>query len=197
MANASKVFIDFSSLQGLREGLAGLKPSTQAHILAVTMEKATRPIVSLAKAKAPRKTGALRKSIGAVVRTYPEKGQVIGLIGSLRGYYKPDGKGIARKVKPGKSAKGADSPSNYSHLVEFGHRIVSAKGQSGAGIKGKSIRKGTIAASGFVAAHPFLRPAAEQGKEAADNAIAEGFGIAIERELGKARSKFTKQFAPK
>lgn len=190
MARSASVAINLSGFQGLREGIAGLKPSAQSRILGDAMGRAAKPIATLAKAKAPADTGALRKAIGSIVRRYPNKGVIIGLIGALRGYYKPSKRG-ARKTRKGESTKGAASPANYSHLVEFGHRMaVSTGGPSARANKGKSFRKGTLTEAGYVMPRPFLAPAAAQGQGAADAAIGEGFGLAVEAEFRRAKRKF-------
>jgi hypothetical protein len=191
MARSSAITINLSGLAGLREGLAGLRPSAQSRILGGAMEKAAKPIVSLAKAKAPKDTGALRASLGSVVRRYPEKGQILGLVGALRGYYKPGKRGV-RKLRKGESPKGAAAPANYSHLVENGHRMATATGTSGRANKGKSFRKGTLTETGYVLPRPFLAPAAAQGQAAADAALGDGFGAAIEAEFKRAQRKFDK-----
>ena len=154
------------------------------------MARAAKPIATLAKAKAPADTGALRKAIGSLVRRYPTKGVIIGLIGALRGYYKPSKRG-ARRVRKGESTKGAASPANYSHLVEYGHRMaVSSGGAAARSNKGKSFRKGTLTETGYVLPRPFLAPAAAQGQGAADAALGDGFGAAIEAEFKRAKRKF-------
>lgn len=189
MARAS-ISINLSGLQGLREGLASLKPSAQSRILGDAMGRAAKPIVALARAKAPADTGALRRAIGSIVRRYPNKGLIMGFIGALRGYYKP-GKRGARKTRKGESVKGARAPANYSHLVENGHRMAVATGGPAAKTtKGKSFRKGTLTETGYVLPRPFLAPAAEQGRGAADAALADGFGLAIEAEFKRAKRKF-------
>lgn len=190
MARAAAVSINLSGIQGLREGLAGLKPSAQSRILGDAMGRAAKPIVTLAKAKAPTDTGALRKAIGSLVRRYPNKGVIMGLIGALRGYYKPSKRG-ARRLRQGESAKGASAPANYSHLVENGHRMaVLTGGPSARANKGKSFRASTLTETGYVLGRPFLTPAAQQGQAAADAALGDGFGQAVEAEFRRAKRKF-------
>lgn len=186
----SAVTINLSGIAALREGLAGLKPSAQSRILGDAMGRAARPIVSLAKAKAPADTGALRKAIGAIVRRYPNKGVILGLIGAIRGYYKPSKRG-ARRVRAGESTRGASAPANYSHLVEDGHRMaVSTGGPAARTNKGKSFRAGTLSETGYVMGRPFLAPAAQQGQADADAALADGFGEAVAAEFTRAKRKF-------
>ena len=143
--------------------------------------------MSLAKAKVPRDTGALRASLGMVVRRYPERGIIMGLIGARRGYFRK-----GKRLKAGAGRRGANSPAHYSHLVEYGHNLVVGTGIRGGTTKGRSIRKGTISAKAYVLPRPFLRPAVEQGRGAADAALADGFGRALEAELKRAKRKFTK-----
>lgn len=209
MANSARITWEISGVTDLRAFLADLKPSTQAKIIAKTVEEASKPIIRMARDKAPRKTGALKKALGSITRIYPQKGQIISFIGARRGYYveaysiKTKRK-IAISAKPGQiDSSRRVSPANYSHLVEYGHRSVHGGGalpNYGAKVsgvwnsvnKGKSIRQGSLSATSFVAPRPFLRPAFEQGKQFAEARIIVGFEKALEREYRRARAKHSK-----
>lgn len=100
------------------------------------MEQAVQPVVDAARANAPvGDTGALRRSIGFVIRKYRNGAVVFGVIGPRRGFGVPDAS----------ASTGVTEPANYAHLVEYGHAIA-----------------GDF--SGWVEAHPFLRPAWDANK---------------------------------
>lgn len=184
--------------------IASLRPSSQARIISDSIRIGAKPIVTMAKSLVPRKTGALRRSLTAIVRTYPEKGKVIGFIGAERGYFKQSGKRGVRKLRAGEDKRGSESPSNYSHLVENGHRIAKGgslrdkyelvltkpDGKKRRWRRGRKIAEGKGTVTGYVRPKPFLAPAVSAGQPAADNAIADGFGRAIELEYKKAARKF-------
>lgn len=208
MANSANVQWVISGVADLSAFLSDLKPSTQAKIIAKTMEVASKPIIQLAREKAPKKTGALAKSLGSITRIYPSKGQIVSYIGARRGYYTEafsvkTRKRTAVSLKPGQRSTRRVTPANYSHLVEYGHRSVNGggvlpnyggrvSGQWNSVNKGRSIRKGTTGATSFVAPRPFLRPAFEQGKAFAEARVVEGFDRALEREFARAQRKFNK-----
>lgn len=78
------------------------------------MAKAARIVAAAAKRNAPvGRTGLLKKSIKQKVKNYPQKGQVLALIGPSRrtvGQYDFEGKGNIVNVRP----------AHYAHLVENG-----------------------------------------------------------------------------
>lgn len=206
--NSQNIQWVISGVSDLSAFVRELKPSAQARIIRKTLEDASAPIVRLAKQKAPKKSGALRKSIGVVVRAYPAKGTVTGFIGARRGTY-AEMKNIRTKrktatlLKPGQNTMKRITPANYSHLVEYGHRSVHGGGTLpnfgervpgvwNAKNKGRSQRKGTISATSFVPPRPFLRPAFEQGRAFAEARIIDGFEKAIEREYARAKAKLSK-----
>lgn len=82
-------------------------------IPAKTFVRATRlaikPILRAARALAPVRTGALKKSLGIRVKRYTRDGIVYGVMGPRRS-----------KVFTGKNGK-AIKPSKYAHLAERGH----------------------------------------------------------------------------
>ena len=89
--------------------------------------KACRIVAAAAKARAPRRTGLLRTSIGQKVVTYVAKNVVVGIVGPRRGYrraiaVKTSKRGVARLValKKGVAGRRYADPTKYSHLVEFG-----------------------------------------------------------------------------
>jgi HK97 gp10 family phage protein len=192
MANPLKINLQLDGLNDLAPFLKSLKPSRQSRILGETMAKAGKPVANLAKQKAPKDTGALRRSITVVVRRYPQRGKVIALIGAAKGYYGKGSTGKLRRLGAKDSREGSRSPAYYSHLVEYGHRMAVSTGQDARTNKGKTFRKGTLQETGYVLARPFLRPAVVQGKPLADAEIAKGFALAIEHEHRNASRKFSR-----
>lgn len=127
--------------------------------------QAVLPTVEAVRERAPidqspgaKHPGALKDSVGLVMRRY--KTSVRAIIGPLRGF-------------PGE-------PAATAHLVEYGHRVATAK-------TGKLKKKmgGDAAAVGDVPAHPFMRPAWEASKEQALPRLAKLLGRAIEVEMSR------------
>jgi len=150
------------------------------------MRRVLAPVLRSAKrhAKKSERTGALKNSLTTKVVEYPSTGKVVGLVGPDRGYY-PAGKRI---TKVAASFKGADRPSKYAHLIEFGHHVV-------APVKGTNRRKKTAkpAKSGtkWVEAKPFIRPAVLDTHNEQAAAWVEGIKIGFEKALAKANKKAT------
>lgn len=142
--------------------LRELPASVESRVMGDAIGIAAKPIMQMAKAKAPKRTGALSRSIITVVRRYPKAGKVMALVGPDKEYYSG-----GKRLKKGASRQGADRPAKYAHLVEFGHQTK----------------------NGFVAAKPFIRPAVAAGKPAAINALADAVGVGMEREIGRVASK--------
>lgn len=173
-----------SNFKEMRDMLAGLPASVESRVMGDAVGIAARPIVSAAKAKAPVRSGALRRSIVAVVKRYPKAGKIMALIGPDKSYY-----GNGRRLKAGADRRGSNRPANYAHLVEFGHHSAAGSGAKLAATKGKSIRKGTLAAASFVRAQPFLRPAVLTAGPQAERDLAGGVEKGMEREVKRLASK--------
>jgi HK97 gp10 family phage protein len=129
------------------------------------------PLVAAIKAYAPKRTGALRESIGAIVKTNKRTGDTFAVVGPRRGYYR--GGAIIGK---GADGRGADVPANYAHLVEFGHHAVTPK-------KGTTRRKKTATSLGFIAAKPFMRPALTASRSAVGDELVKGVKAGLEAAL--------------
>lgn len=157
-------------LDEIRSVIKTLPTELQQKVMAVAVKRAAAPLVNAAKLFAGRseRTGALRKSIGALVKKGRD-GSAYAVIGAIRGQYRN-----GKKLGKGESRKGADDPANYAHLVEFGHVAVSPK-------QGKSLRKRTARPVGFVSAKPFLRPALMSSGDAVATEMANGIADGIER----------------
>ncbi len=204
--NAMSVKMEFGpdSIQTLIDAVKGISGSTSMRIMAEAMKDACKPIVDDAKARIPIRTGALRKSMGVVVRTYPEAKKIVAIIGpqnlNLIAARTPKGKMSARKFGNGDDPKKRINPAKYAHLVEFGHRSVhgggalpnygeKVKGVWNSVNKGRTIRHGTVSATSFVAPHPFLRPAFDAGKDKVLETMEFAFHKAVMRAVKRMTAK--------
>lgn len=153
---------------------AGLPDALQSGLLADGVQAAAKPVERFAKMLAPRKTGALEKSIGTVVRRPRKSPRAYAVVGPLSSYY--------TNGKKGKGwSKGAANPAKYAHLVEYGHIKVAPK-------KGTSVRKKTAAIAGFVAPQPFLRPATIMAAAESDARFAAAVTMGLEKATAKLNS---------
>jgi hypothetical protein len=171
--NSSFVRLRIDGLAEVRRVLEQVPPELRDKVMRVAVGRAAGPLVSAIKLHAGRsvRTGALRESIGAVVRRSKGGTGVYAVVGPRRGYYR-GGKAVAKVG----AARGADQPANYAHLVEYGHHAVARK-------VGTSLRKGTATVVGFVPAKPFMRPALASAGEAVLTELARGVEDGIARQL--------------
>jgi len=176
MAGKSIFTSGLAGLPEIREVLRTLPKETEQKVIAVAMRRAAKPLVSAAKQFAPKRTGALKESIGFVVRKGRNGRSSYAAVGPASGYYRG---GAA--VKHGASVRGADNPAKYAHLVEFGH--VAVKPQ-----KNTSRRKRTAQAGRFVPAKPFMRPALL----AASDAVATELAAGVEQGIAQALKRLAK-----
>lgn len=185
MANSMKIGFTLSNFGEFAKLLEDLPASVESRVMGTAVDQAMKPIVNLAKAKAKVRSGALRKSITSVVRRYPDKGKIVGIIGPEKGARYLGG----RKIVRGGSLLKTDRPDKYAHLVEFGHHTAAATGANVRNTKGRTIREGTLTPKAWVVAQPFLRPAVAQGEVAAVGALADGVTKGLERETKYQLSK--------
>lgn len=179
---------NFSALKTFAKKVGTLSMSNQMPLLKAGMAAAIRPIRDDARSRAPigdekdPDRGALKKSMADKVIGYSQDANVVGLVGVQKGNF-----GTGKKPK---------RPSNYAHLVEFGHRSVHGggavpnMGERVTGVwnsknKGLSIRKGTIKATSYVIAKPFLGPAFESGVSGLENTLGESVATAMTKEFDK------------
>ncbi len=78
------------------------------------VNRSTNPMLKASRAKAPVRSGLLRKSLGKRVRTYVGSGTVVGLVGPRSKF---EGTFDGKKVKP----------VNYAKFVEFGNSRMAAR----------------------------------------------------------------------
>ena len=110
------------TIRGNRElgiALERLPKRLYSRIMRPAVNASLTPTNAAAKRKAPRATGALRASLGKVVRQYPRTGTTWGAIGprdDLK-FRRPD------PDRPGRLRR----PSIYTHMVEGGTRTQPAR----------------------------------------------------------------------
>lgn len=151
--------VDVSDLDELIEQMS---PSELTDLLAKAFTQSLQPAVEGARALAPRRTGKLARSIR--VRIRKRAGLDVSIVGGP-----------------------------YAHLVEYGHRIVRGGhaprvGRSlravGGVLTGPRGGRYTGQVDGFVAAHPFARPAFEAAAPEVERDVA----ASIEADLAKTQS---------
>jgi hypothetical protein len=200
--NKSVFALELTGITDLRGFIKDLNPGSQDRIIMGGMKTAGDTIAKIAKTKiVNNETGALQKSLGTVVKRGRNTGLLMAFVGARSRYYVG-----GQRLKPGQSYKNSQlrNPAKYSHLVEYGHRSVHGGGalpnygEKVSGVfnsvnKGKSIRAGTVKATSFVPARPFLYPAFLQGQNAARSQIIKGFNRALNVEFNRAKRRFDKK----
>jgi hypothetical protein len=186
--------------------LRGLPKDVRKEVLPMAVASAAAPVEKWAKrfAKRSERTGALRASIGTVSRNYEFSGKSVAVVGPMRGYYKG-----RKRLGKRDDRRGAESPSHYAHLVEFGHHIAvggslrpeynkalvgigkfSKNGKELKRWKRSTVRKEAQGrAVGFVAAKPFMRPAGVMSQ--AESAAA--FDAGAVRGIERVRAKYIRE----
>lgn len=178
--NSAFIKTPLTGIEGISSVLNGLPAEMKTQILATAVGHAAKPVVAAARALAPRRTGALKRSITSLVRKYKNNQSAVAVVGPDNAYY-----GSGKRLKNGQSRAGADKPANYAHLVEFGHYSATASGVSGRASKGTSRRKGTFTERSYIMPKPFMRPAVAGSAAAAGESLAEGIRKGIERTRAK------------
>jgi hypothetical protein len=187
------------SLRGFDVGawLTGIDIGKQKRIIRDGLEMAVKPMIADAKSRAPKRTGALKRSMGVVLRHYPNTNTFLAVVGpqNMR-VVQVSGKAGRKRLRKANSTDEQEdviNPGKYGHLVEFGH--VSANGGGAMpnfgervpGVwnsvnKNKSIRAGTLSGTSYVSPRPFLTPAFEANKGNAQTAIGACVLLAMEAE---------------
>ena len=148
---------------------------------------AGRPIVDAAKASlagsTEDRTGALRNSLGIIVRSNRKKQRVYAAIGPRSG---PQFRMV--DTRTGRVV----APTHYAHLIEFGsqphvivRRGVTTRARRSRGPDSVPIPAGTdwvqVIEHPGTPARPFLRPAFDTAGSAARDQLARALGVAIEK----------------
>lgn len=130
----------FAGAAGLSALLRRVPKEMEAKVLPKVVGAGGRVLRDLARAGAPRDEGDLARSIESVVRGYGER--ALAVVGPDAGY-----------------RRAGKRPAKYAHLVEFGHVVVGRGGSQRE--RGRAGQMGPVPGyAGFVAARPFMRPAA-------------------------------------
>ena len=186
----------------LRQFLQGIDQWVQRRVVIRTMEKSCGVMVEQARrnieANESVDTGALKKSIGVVVREYPKSRHITAVIGPRVMSFVKSLSGKARAAKSKDKSAGMIKPFKYAHLVEFGH--VQTRGEASPAFtkgvgnkeKNKTRRNGQAVSVSFVPAKPFLRPAYESSRVFVEARILESFKEAIAREAVRMTKKLQK-----
>lgn len=182
--NSMQIGFVLTNFDEMRAMCEGLPASVESRIMGDAVKVAAKHIVTAVKAKTPSDTGALRRSITAIVKRYPKAGKVMAIIGPDKSYY-----GSGKRIGKGKSNRGANRPANYAHLVEFGHYSAAATGENVRKTKGTSRRKGTFTERSFIIPKPFMRPGVMAGTPAATRELANGVEVGMAREVKRLASK--------
>lgn len=168
--------VGITGMDTISEVLRQIPEDLRTDITARVVAAGAEPVVVAAKryAKRSRRTGALHAAIGQIVKKYPNSATAVAIVGVKKGYYR--GKS---RLGSKDDRRGAESPSHYAHLVEFGHNAVvggssrpkyelqlvgigkySKKGNELKRWKrGKVIEVAKGKTVGWVPPKPFLRPA--------------------------------------
>lgn len=176
MANSALIGFKLDGLDEVRNVLKTLPKELADKVLQTALTRAAAPVVKAAKRNAPVRTGALRQSIGTIVKKGKRDGSVYAVIGPRRGYYR-QGKALKKTA----DNTGADQPANYGHLVEYGHMAV--KPDKGATLREKKRNWKKARAVRFIPPKPFLRPALMNSKTEVIAEMAKGVAEGMQRQL--------------
>lgn len=143
-----KVGVQLIGVKELRKSIERLPSEIQGKALRGALSAGGRVIAKNARKRASKESGALKKSIGLVVRMKSKSPYAV--IGARNGFV-TEYKGQKR------------NPAKYAHLVEFG--------------------------TSTAAAHPFLRPAADESGPEVFDKMSIGIEKAVDRAVRKYRTK--------
>jgi len=183
--NSFVISYAFTGTDALLRQLQGASMKAQEAVLVEALGEAAEPIVEEARANLSRmpglgpdsndaiRTGALRKSLGYIVRRYPRVGKLVAYIGARHIEYaaSPDMKKATTITgnRPLKAGESKVVPAKYAHLVEFGFRMADGS---------------------VYPARPFLRNAFESRVFVAEAKLRDGFAKALEKMFAR-RSTFS------
>jgi HK97 gp10 family phage protein len=110
-----RVKAELTGIKDLVGTLARLKKAVRNKLLRGAVGDGSKILLQAVKAKAPRESGLMRKSLGRRLKVYRNSGTVVGIVGPRTGF--------KREVSVGGRA-GGRNPTKYAHLVEGGRRPV-------------------------------------------------------------------------
>lgn len=146
------VEINIPNLKNFERGLQSFPKKLAKKILNLALKKGAQVLSEAIKKEVPVRLGALKESIDDKGKKVSDVEQ-IHIVGS---YNKP----------------GSKQPTNYAHLVEYGHKWVVMRGKK-------------VIAAGTKAPQPYMRPAFDTSKDEIQNVIAETIGAAAAKEWKK------------
>ena len=182
----------------LRQFVQGIDPFVQRRLIKRTLDQSCKVMVEQARANIVDndsvRTGALKKSMGLVIREYPKTRRIIAVIGPRVMTFVRGKSGKARSAKStDKVEDGLIKPFKYAHLVEFGHYSAAATGISVSdGTKGTRRRKHTFPTRSYIMPKPFLAPAYNTTRAFVEARIMDAFKEAVKREAIRMTRKLQK-----
>lgn len=177
------VRVDMSAAGKLSSELSRKRVASKA------IKKGMKPVVSGAKSRAAKKSGALKKSIGS--KSFASKKTKTGAVGVVGARAK-----VAQQIQAQGKEKRADA-SYYAHLVEFGTRAHSLAKGSKLARKNKpeqrDIGQGVGAQHPGATAKPFLKPAWDSTQAQVGEIVATEMVKEVEKEIKRnAKTAFKK-----
>lgn len=139
-------------LQKMEKGLQSFPKKVAKKILNLALKKGAKVLSDAIKKEVPVRLGALKESIDDKGKKISDVEQ-IHIVGS---YNRP----------------GSKQPTNYAHLVEYGHKWVVMRGKK-------------VIAAGTKAPQPYMRPAFDNTREEVQQVIAETIGQAAARQWAR------------
>lgn len=159
---ASRMYFSLQGDEQILSALASLRTGVRT-ILRNALTKASKPVVAAAQAGVHEdRTGQLRRSLGAVTRSY--RNAIVVVMGPRRGF---DTVVVSRFT--GKAMR--VDPAKYAHLVEFG---TAAHWQPKLNWMHPGARP-----------KPFLRPAWDAKQSEAERILVEQIDAGIEKEVAR------------
>ncbi|MCC6797718.1 MAG: HK97 gp10 family phage protein [Candidatus Hydrogenedentes bacterium] len=146
--------------------LNGLGGRVYRKVVARASRKAFAPVAKDAKAKAPKETGLLKKSMGVKQKRYPRAGRIITLVGPRTGFATD----VTVNTPSGERTMRRD-PVKYAHLVEYGTAPHSIK-----------IGDGEPYQHPGGAPKPFMRPAFDNNESRAKQIMRSELAAGVVRE---------------
>ena len=169
-ADPNIVSFKLEGLDQLMRSLRDVPNNLRKKALTKALRAAGKVVLDEARARAPvlktatpyRRAGTVKKAIKIRVSKMDKRQGNVGVFINVKPLTKAQ---IGKfKATAGKKASGATNPNDpyYWRWLEFGHKIVprSSKGNP------TTLKQRRMAATGRVAARPFLRPAADKLEEA-------------------------------
>jgi HK97 gp10 family phage protein len=148
----------------IQQALNRLPIELQRSAETAVLRAGAKPINKLARAKAPKQSGLLKKSIGINVKKV--RGVTSARVGARKGWRVEVGEKeitVGKIIRKRKKVKVYKDPTKYSHLVEYGTSHSAAK--------------------------PFIRPAVEQSGNQVIDAMAEGYDKYLGRVVNRIKSR--------